>query len=92
MQVVPQLAMAGRVLGILVWCGILAFLVALGKKRPRAAWALAIPCLALMLAAVVTLVQDAGLDEFGFQLMLFLGGGYFIYLVVLVVNRVLSRY
>ena len=90
MGIEPQLAMCGRVLGFLLWCGALAFLFALGKKRPKAAWALAIPCTAVMVAAIVAILRDAGLDEFGLQFVLVLIGGYFIYLVVWIVDRVLS--
>ena len=65
--------------------------IVMGKRKPKAAWALAIPCLAAMVAAIVVIVKDAGLDEFGFQFVLLLLGGYFIFFVLWFVERVGSR-
>ena len=92
MEIQPQLVMCGRLFGFLLWCAVLAFLFALGKRKPRVAWALAIPCLAAMGAAVVAIVRDAGLDEYGLQFALWLAGGYFIYGAVLLVERVLQSF
>ncbi len=91
MGIGPQLARCGRILGVLAWCGILAFLFELATKKPKAAWALAIPCAALTVAAIVAIVKDAGLEGFVLQFSLLLIGGYFIFLVILIVDGVILR-
>jgi hypothetical protein len=83
--------MCGRVFDVPLWCGVLAFLFQLATKKPKAAWALAIPCAALTVAALVAIVKDADLAGFALQFALLLIGGYLIFLVILIVDRVLSR-